>query len=59
MEFILNNLLTLILFTPVLAALIVMLLPSEQEKLIRWTAFILSFIPLAAHHRAVGELRSE
>ena len=47
MEFILNNLLTLILFTPVLAALIVMLLPSEQENLIRWTAFILSFIPLA------------
>ena len=47
MEFILNNLLTLILFTPVLAAVIVLLLPSEQEDLIRWTAFILSFIPLA------------
>lgn len=47
MEFILNNLLTLILFTPVLAAVVVMLLPSEQEDLIRWTAFILSFIPLA------------
>ncbi len=47
MEFILNNLLTLILFTPVLAALVLMLLPSEQEDLIRWVAFILSFIPLA------------
>jgi len=31
MEFILDNLLTLILFTPVLAAVVVMLLPSEQE----------------------------
>ena len=46
MEFILNNLLTLILFTPVLAALVVMLVPREQESLIRWTSFVLSFIPL-------------
>jgi len=46
MEFILNNLLTLILFTPLLAAVIMMLLPGEQEKLVRWTAFVLSFIPL-------------
>jgi NADH-quinone oxidoreductase subunit M len=47
MDLIYNNLLTLILFTPVLAALIVMLLPSKQDNLIRWTAFVLSFIPLA------------
>ncbi|MCC7130966.1 MAG: hypothetical protein B6D39_09520 [Anaerolineae bacterium UTCFX2] len=47
MELILNNLLTLILFTPVLAALVVMILPEDQEKLIRWVAFVLSFIPLA------------
>ena len=46
MELIYNNLLTLILFTPVLAALIVMLLPHKQDNLIRWTAFVLSFIPL-------------
>jgi NADH-quinone oxidoreductase subunit M len=46
MEFILNNLLTLILFTPVLAAVVVALLPQEQENLVRWTAFVLSFIPL-------------
>jgi len=46
MEFILNNLLTLILLTPLLAAVIMMLLPGEQEKLVRWTAFVLSFIPL-------------
>ncbi len=46
MEIILNNILTLILFTPVLAALIVMILPNEQEDLIRWVAFVLSFIPL-------------
>ncbi|MDI6696823.1 MAG: NADH-quinone oxidoreductase subunit M [Anaerolineales bacterium] len=46
MDFILNNLLTLILFTPVLAAVILILLPREQDNLVRWTAFVLSFIPL-------------
>ena len=45
MEFVINNLLTLILFTPVLAALIVFLIPHEQENLIKWGAFILSFLP--------------
>lgn len=47
MEFILNNLLTLILFIPLLSAIVVGLLPSEEKKLIRWTALILSLIPLA------------
>jgi NADH-quinone oxidoreductase subunit M len=46
MDFIVNHLLTLILFTPVLAAVIVFLLPGDQHGVIRWTAFILSFIPL-------------
>src|SRR5512143_3644826 len=46
MEFLLNNILTLILFTPVLAAIILFLLPDEQDDLMRWTAFVLSFIPL-------------
>jgi NADH-quinone oxidoreductase subunit M len=46
MDFILNNLLTLILFTPVLAAVIVFFLPRELENLIRWVAFVLAFIPL-------------
>jgi NADH-quinone oxidoreductase subunit M len=47
MEFVTNNLLSLILFTPVFAAVVVVLLPSRQHTLIRWTAFLLSFIPLA------------
>jgi len=46
MEFVSNYLLSLILFTPVLAALVIVLLPREQETLIRWVAFLLSFIPL-------------
>jgi NADH-quinone oxidoreductase subunit M len=46
MEIILNNILTLILFTPVLAALIIVILPGEQENLIRWVALVLSFVPL-------------
>lgn len=47
MDFIASNLLSLILFTPVLAAVIVMILPSDQKGLLRWSAFVLSFIPLA------------
>ena len=46
MDFIANHLLTLILFTPVLGALVLLLLPSDQKGLIRWTALALSFIPL-------------
>ncbi len=46
MEFILNNILTLILFSPVFAAVIIMLLPDDQESLTRWAALVLSFIPL-------------
>jgi NADH-quinone oxidoreductase subunit M len=46
MDFIANHLLSLILFTPVLAAVVLLLLPRDQEGLLRWTAFILSFIPL-------------
>ena len=47
MDFVANHLLTLILFTPVLAAVVLYFLPSEEDKLIRWTAFGLSLIPLA------------
>jgi len=46
MDFILANLLTLILFTPVLGAVIVVLLPEDNKNLVRWTSFALSFIPL-------------
>jgi len=46
MEFVSNYLLSLILFTPVLAAIVVFLLPRDQETLIKWVSFILSFIPL-------------
>jgi NADH-quinone oxidoreductase subunit M len=47
MDFIANHLLTLILFTPVLATIILLILPGDQENLIRWSAFVLSFVPLA------------
>jgi NADH-quinone oxidoreductase subunit M len=46
MEFVANYLLALILFTPVLAAVIILFLPREQTTLIKWVAFILSFVPL-------------
>jgi NADH-quinone oxidoreductase subunit M len=47
MNFIANNLLTLILFTPTLLAGVLLLLPSEEKKLLRWVAFLGSLIPLA------------
>jgi len=47
MDFVTSHLLTLILFTPVLIAAILIILPRAQAGLIRWTAFLLSLIPLA------------
>jgi NADH-quinone oxidoreductase subunit M len=45
MEFINQHLLTLILFIPVLAAAIVLCLPKDNLKAIRWIAFGLSLLP--------------
>jgi len=45
-EFIQEHLLSLILFSPTAAALVVLVLPRKQERLIRWVAFLASLIPL-------------
>ncbi|HEX2980594.1 MAG TPA: NADH-quinone oxidoreductase subunit M, partial [Anaerolineaceae bacterium] len=47
MDFIANHLLTLILFIPTLAALLVLLLPKDRVNLIRWVTLVASLIPLA------------
>jgi NADH-quinone oxidoreductase subunit M len=47
MAFINNHLLSLILFIPTAAALILLALPAQRVKLIRWFAFGASLIPLA------------
>ncbi len=47
MDFILNNLLSLILFVPVLAAAVLLVLPNEEKTLLRWAALIGSLFPLA------------
>ncbi len=47
MDFISTHLLTTILFFPVIAALIILFLPSDQLKTIRWTALLASLVPLA------------
>ena len=47
MDFINSHLLSLILFTPTVAAALVMLLPNAQPKLLRWVALLASLIPLA------------
>jgi NADH-quinone oxidoreductase subunit M len=45
MEFLNTHLLSLILFFPALAALVIFFLPKDEAKLIRWTAFLASLIP--------------
>ncbi|MDP2976230.1 MAG: proton-conducting transporter membrane subunit, partial [Anaerolineales bacterium] len=45
MDFLSSHLLTLILFFPVLAALVILFLPQEEVKVIRWTALIASLVP--------------
>jgi len=47
MEFIFNHILTLILFLPVLAALVVLCLPKDNLKVMRWTVFGASLVPFA------------
>jgi NADH-quinone oxidoreductase subunit M len=46
MEFIESHLLTFILFSPTVAAAIIVLLPRENVKLIRWFAVLASLVPL-------------
>ncbi|MGC8855723.1 MAG: complex I subunit 4 family protein [Anaerolineae bacterium] len=45
MDFISTHLLSLILFLPALAAVIMLFLPQEETKLLRWFAFGASLIP--------------
>jgi NADH-quinone oxidoreductase subunit M len=47
MDFIQDNVLTLTLFSPLLAALILFVLPEDEKNLIRRLAFVFSLIPLA------------
>jgi NADH-quinone oxidoreductase subunit M len=47
MEFVTRYLLSLILFTPALAALVLLLVPRERVRQIRWLAFAFSLVPLA------------
>jgi NADH-quinone oxidoreductase subunit M len=46
MDFVLDNLLTLILFSPLVGMAVVLLLPSDERKLIRWVALLFSLVPL-------------
>lgn len=41
-----SNLLSLILLTPTLVALVLVFLPADEKKLLQWTAFLGSLIPL-------------
>ncbi|MEM5776769.1 MAG: hypothetical protein AAGU05_17315, partial [Anaerolineaceae bacterium] len=45
MDFIIDHLLTLILFVPTAAALLMVFLPKDRVTLLRWWALIASLIP--------------
>ncbi|MGZ9140118.1 MAG: complex I subunit 4 family protein, partial [Nitrospira sp.] len=47
MNFIDAHLLSLILFVPAVAAVVILFLPDGEHKLIRWFAFVASLIPFA------------
>ncbi len=47
MDFLSTHLLSLILFFPVVAALVILFLPKDELKLIRWTALVASLVPFA------------
>ncbi len=47
MDFLQNNLLTLVIFSPAIAALIIFVLPEDERTLIRRLAFLFSLVPLA------------
>ncbi len=47
MNFLASHLLTLILFVPTAGAALLLLLPSERTRLLRWTALGVSLIPFA------------
>ena len=47
MDFISTHLLTLILFIPTAAALLMIFLPKDRVNLLRWWAFIASLVPFA------------
>ena len=47
MDFINNHMLSVILLFPVLAALVILFLPKEDNKLIRWSALLASLVPFA------------
>lgn len=46
MEFLIDHLLTLILFVPVLGGIVVLCLPKNTTKVVHWTALGFSLIPL-------------
>jgi NADH-quinone oxidoreductase subunit M len=46
MDLLNTNLLSLILFTPIIGALVIVLLPKELSNLQRWAAFLVSLVPL-------------
>jgi NADH-quinone oxidoreductase subunit M len=45
MDFLYSHLLSVILFFPVFAAILILFLPKDEVKLIRWTALISSLVP--------------
>jgi NADH:ubiquinone oxidoreductase subunit 4 (subunit M) len=54
MDFIQNNILNLVIFLPLLGALIIFWLPEDEKPLIRRLAFVWSLLPLDGPGREVA-----
>ena len=59
MDFLNTHLLSLILFLPTIAALVMLFLPSGETKLLRWFAFGASLIPFVLTLVLWSKFRSE
>jgi NADH-quinone oxidoreductase subunit M len=47
MDLLLDNILLFIIFSPLVAALVILLLPGDEKSTIRWLAFVFSLVTLA------------
>jgi NADH-quinone oxidoreductase subunit M len=59
MDFITEHLLSLILFFPVLAGLLLLFLPNDAKKLLRWAALVASLVPFALSVYLWTQFRSD
>ena len=59
MDFLNSHLLSLILFIPALSALVMLFLPKDEAKLLRWYTLVVTLIPFALSVYLWTEFKSD